>query len=383
MESFNFKLLKQDKNSQARFGIISTPHGEIETPVFMPVGTQGTVKALSSEDLKSLGIKIYLGNAYHLYLRPGHKLIAQAGGIHKFASWDGAILTDSGGFQVFSLNPLAKVTEEGVIFQSHIDGSYHQFTPEKVMEIENDLGADIIMVLDECAPYPCSFEYAQKSTDLTFRWAERCKKEWENLNSKQALFAIVQGSTYPELREKSAQELKELNFPGYAIGGLSVSEPKSSMFETIEIVNNILPEEKPRYLMGVGTPKDIVKAVSLGIDMFDCVLPTRNARNGTVFTKNGKLIIKGAQFIADFSPIEEGCKCLTCQNYTRAYLRHLFQVSELTVLRLATIHSLYFYSNLMKEIREAIREGNFEEWKREFLENFQEEEEGGGRNGLE
>ena len=370
-----------DKKTLARAGVISTPHGEIETPVFMPVGTLGSVKTLSSLDLKDIGAEIILGNSYHLYLRPGHDLIAQAGGLHKFISWDRAILTDSGGFQIFSLNPLAKVEEEGVTFQSHIDGSYHLFTPEKVIEIQKVLGADIIMTLDECAPYPCSHEYAKKSNDLTLKWAERCLNEHQKSNSQniygncQALFGIVQGSTYPQLREKGAKRLVELDFPGYALGGLSVGEPKSSTLEMIELVNSILPEEKPRYLMGAGTPEDIIDAVKRGIDMFDCVLPTRNARNGMVFTRFGKLPLRNAEYAYDFSPIDDKCQCLTCRNYTRAYLRHLVNVGEISGLRLTTIHSLFFYITFMQEIRKAILEENFEKWSQDFLKGYKSSEE--------
>jgi queuine tRNA-ribosyltransferase len=346
----------------------------------MPIGTQGSVKTLSSEDLKEVGARIILGNSYHLYLRPGHDLILQAGGLHSFMSWDGPILTDSGGYQIFSLNSLAKVSEEGVRFQSHWDGSYHDFTPARVIEIQRALGGDIIMILDECVSYPATPEQAKRACDFSLDWAKRCKEEHLKFNSlsslrtPQALFGIIQGSTYPELREESARSTVDLDFPGYSIGGLSVGEPKTTMFEIIDMVCQILPEDKPRYLMGAGTPADIVKAVERGIDMFDCVLPTRNARNGTVFTKKGKLPLRNAEFAYDFSPIDPDCDCVTCRNYTRAYIRHLIQVGEITGLRLASLHSLHFYMSLMQEIREAISHGNFAQWKVTFLEGYASED---------
>ncbi|MGB8656584.1 MAG: tRNA guanosine(34) transglycosylase Tgt [Candidatus Zixiibacteriota bacterium] len=375
MDDFEFSVVKKDKNSGARVGVIRTPHGEVNTPVFMPVGTQASVKTLSSEDLKDVGAEMILGNTYHLYLRPGHQLVEKAGGLHKFMSWDRPILTDSGGFQVFSLNSLTKTSEEGVRFQSHLDGSYHLFTPEKVMEIEHALGADVIMALDEPAFYPCSFEQAERANRLTVNWAKRCKQTHEEMNRKafkhgQALFGIIQGGTYPELRKRSAQSLVEMDFPGYAIGGLSLGEPKSNTWEMVELSAERIPTEKPRYLMGVGTPEDIVEAVSRGVDMFDCVLPTRNARNASVFTRYGKLIIKNAEYAEDFFPIDQECGCSTCRNYSRAYLRHLFNTGEISVLRLSTIHSLYFYMELTRSAREAILSDSFPEWKREFLETY-------------
>lgn len=376
-----FRLIRKDRNTSARAGEISTPHGKVQTPIFMPIGTQGSVKTLSSEDLKEVGAQLILGNSYHLYLRPGHTLILQAGGLHKFMGWEGPILTDSGGYQVFSLNTLAKVTEEGVRFQSHWDGSYHDFTSTKVIEIQRALGGDIIMALDECVPYPSTFEQSKRACDFTLDWAQRCKMEHQKFNSQselgspQALFGIIQGSTYPHLREESARSIVDLDFSGYAIGGLSVGEPKTAMFEIIDMVCRILPEDKPRYLMGAGTPADIVKAVERGIDMFDCVLPTRNARNGTVFTPKGKLPLRNAEFAYDFSPIDPGCDCVTCRNYTRAYIRHLIQVGEITGLRLASLHSLHFYMSLMQEIRETISNGNFVQWKEKFLEGYASEDE--------
>ena len=376
MDTFEYKVIKKDKYSNARVGVMKTPHGEVHTPVFMPVGTQASVKTLSSEDLKDIGAEMILGNTYHLYLRPGHLLIEKAGGLHKFMSWEQPILTDSGGYQVFSLNSLTKTSEEGVRFQSHLDGSYHMFTPEKVMEIEHSLGADIIMCLDEPAFYPCSFEQAEKASELTLNWAKRCKSEHEEIIAKgfkheQALFGIIQGGTYPELRKISAETLTELDFPGYAIGGLSLGEPKSNTMEMVELSLTFIPFEKPRYLMGVGTPEDIVDSIERGIDMFDCVLPTRNARNASLFTRYGKLIIKNSAYIDDFSPIDPDCGCSTCRNYTRAYLRHLFNTGEISALRLTTIHSLYFYMELMRNAREAILSDGFLDWKMEFLKKYQ------------
>jgi queuine tRNA-ribosyltransferase len=371
-----FNLIKKDKDTSARIGEISTYHGKFQTPVFMPIGTQGSVKTLSSEDLKEVGARIILGNSYHLYLRPGHNLILEAGGLHKFMNWDGPILTDSGGYQVFSLNPLAKVTVEGVRFQSHWDGSYHHFTPEKVIEIQRALDSDIIMTLDECVSYPASQQQAQRACEFSLDWAEKCKTEHQRFNSQsslgtpQTLFGIIQGSTYPPLREECARSIMDLDFPGHAIGGLSVGEPKTVMFQIIKMLCQILPQDKPRYLMGSGTPADIVRAVGKGVDMFDCVLPTRNARNGTVFTQKGKLPLRNAEFASDFSPIDPTCDCVTCRNYTRAYIRHLIQVGEITGLRLATLHSLHFYMRLMEKIRETIKEGGFARWKDNFLAEY-------------
>jgi queuine tRNA-ribosyltransferase len=376
LDNFEFKIIKKDKNSGARVGLIKTPHGEVNTPVFMPVGTQASVKTLSSEDLKEIGSELILGNTYHLYLRPGHQLVQKAGGLHKFMSWERPILTDSGGFQVFSLNSLTKITQEGVRFQSHLDGSYHLFTPEKVVEIQNALGADIIMVLDEPISYPCTMQEADRANKLTLNWAQRCKQAHKELEDKgykhkQALFGIIQGSTYPELRKISAEALMKMDFPGYAIGGLSVGEPKTTTFQMVDLCNSYIPEEKPRYLMGVGMPEDMLEAISLGIDMFDCVLPTRNARNASLFTSLGKLIIKNSKYSDDFSPVDPECGCLTCRNYTRAYLRHLFNTGEVSALRLATLHSLYFYMDLMRRARNAILEDRFVEWRRDFMKKYQ------------
>lgn len=356
-------------HSSARAGVLSTPHGAVETPVFMPVGTQGTVKTLSPKDLRDAGAQIVLGNTYHLYLRPGSDVIAEAGGLHSFMSWEGPLLTDSGGYQVFSLADLNKITEDGVTFQSHWDGSYHLFTPEKVIQVQIALGADIIMILDECTPYPCSYEYARRSNDMTLRWAQRCRIEHNNKDG-QALFGIVQGSTFPDLRERSAKALVDIGFDGYAIGGLAVGEPKSVMYEMIEAAVAHLPQGHPRYLMGVGKPEDLVRGVSSGLDMFDCVIPTRNGRNGTLFTYRGKLVVKNAEYAKDFEPIDRTCSCYTCRTFTRAYLRHLFHAGEMLAPRLATLHNIHFFLDLMKQMREAILEGCFLSWRTDFEENY-------------
>ncbi|MFH0930610.1 MAG: tRNA guanosine(34) transglycosylase Tgt [Candidatus Zixiibacteriota bacterium] len=372
MNSFDFKIVKNDEKSSARVGWLNTPHGEINTPVFMPVGTQASIKTLCSKEMEDLGAELILGNTYHLYLRPGHKLIERAGGLHKFMSWKKPMLTDSGGYQVFSLNPLAKVSGEGVSFKSYLDGSSHQFTPEKVIEIQHSLGADIIMPLDECVPYPSSYPFTRRATEFTMDWAKRSKFEHEKneKKEKQTLFGIIQGGIYPNLRELCASFMVDLDFSGLALGGLSVGEPKDMRLEIVDQTLKYLPEDKPRHLMGVGTPEDIVEGVSVGVDMFDCVLPTRNARNGTIFTRKGKMIIKSARYAEDFSPIDENCDCLACKNYSRAYIRHLFQSGEIAGLRLATIHSLYFYLSLMKEVREAILQGFFTKWRKQFLEEY-------------
>ncbi len=368
---FQFRVVKEDRHTSARAGVLCTPHGEIPTPVFMPVGTQGTVKTLSQQELAVAGAGIILGNAYHLYLRPGMETIREAGGLHRFIGWDRALLTDSGGYQVFSLADLNRITEEGVAFQSHIDGGHHLFTPEKVMEIEHTLGADIIMAFDECAPYPCTHEYAKQSHERTLRWAERCLEHLETLSDReerpnQALFGIVQGSVFPDLREQSAKALSAMDFPGYAIGGLSVGEPKPVMLDMLETVLPHLPTEKPHYLMGIGYPEDLVECVARGMDMFDCVVPSRYGRNGTVFTRRGKLVVKNAPYARDFSPIDPECPCPVCRNYTRAYLRHLFQAGEILALRLATLHNIYFFMEMMHEMREAILHDLFSEWSEQF-----------------
>ncbi len=352
-KKFSFKLLKTATDSKARLGIITTDHGTIETPVFMPVGTQAAVKTLTPEELKENNTSIILSNAYHLFLRPGNKLIKNMGGLHKFMHWNGPILTDSGGFQVFSLKKLAKIKEEGVYFNSHIDGSKCFLSPEISMEIQQDLGADIAMVFDEPVPYPSSYEYAKNSNEMNSRWAERCKESHREEN--QALFGIVQGGMFKDLRKQSAEKILEIGFDGYAIGGLSVGEPKDLMFELVDCTAPLLPEDKPRYIMGVGTPTDIIKGILCGIDMFDCVIPTRNARNGTLFTSEGKVIIKNSKYTNDESPLDPNCLCYTCRHYSRAYLRHLFTAQEILSLRLNTVHNIYFYNNLMKQIREEIK----------------------------
>jgi queuine tRNA-ribosyltransferase len=334
------------------------------------VGTQATVKALSPEELKDeVKAQIILSNTYHLYLRPGSKLIKEAGGLHKFMNWDRAILTDSGGFQVFSLGPLRKISEEGVEFKSHLDGSKHFLSPEKAIEIQMDLGSDIMMAFDECVEYPATYEYTKKSMELTTRWARRCKEAHKN-TEKQGLFGIVQGGMYRDLREKSAQDLIDMNFPGYAIGGLSVGEPKELMYEVLDYTAGILPENKPRYLMGVGSPDYLIEAVLRGIDMCDCVLPTRIARNGTAMTSKGKLVVRNAEYEKDFSPIDKNCDCYTCKNFTRAYIRHLLKVNEILGPRLLSIHNLRFLTNLMERVRIEIEHDNLLNFKTEFYEQY-------------
>lgn len=351
-KTFGFELIKTASDSNARLGTITTRHGTIDTPVFMPVGTQATVKTLTSEELKEHNTSIILSNTYHLFLRPGNKLIKEMGGLHKFMHWNGPILTDSGGFQVFSLNKLAKIREEGVYFNSHINGSKCFLSPEISMEIQQDLGSDIAMVFDEPVPHTSSYEYTMKSNKMSSRWAKRCKEHHHIDN--QALFGIVQGGMFKDLRKQSAEFLLEVGFDGYAIGGLSVGEPKDLMIEMVNHTIPILPEDKPRYIMGVGKPSDIIIGVLNGIDMFDCVIPTRNARNGTLFTSTGKVVIKNAKYFNDKSPLDPNCSCYTCRHYSRAYLRHLFVAQEVLSLRLNTIHNICFYNTFMKEIREAI-----------------------------
>ena len=369
-----FELIHTDVNSKARAGLIHTDHGDIETPVFMPVGTQGTVKTLSPRDLHEVKASIILGNTYHLYMRPGHKLIEKLGGLHKFIGWDGAILTDSGGFQVFSLKDLRKIDEEGILFQSHLDGSTHKFTPELVLEIQRSLGSDIMMVLDECPPYPSTYEYALKSNELTVKWAQKQREifaDWQPLyGHNQWLFAIVQGSTFKDIREQSARALVGLDFPGYAIGGLAVGEPKETMFDITDFCTQILPENKPRYLMGVGMPADILEAIERGVDMFDCVIPTRNARNGTVFSWQGKMVLKSARFKQDAHPIDKNCHCYTCRNFSRAYLRHLYNANEILGLTLATVHNVYFYLELVRRARRHILNNEFKSWKQQILQEI-------------
>ncbi len=367
---FGFELIKEDASSNARLGRVTTPHGEFSTPVFMPVGTRASVKGLTPEELKEIGAEIILANTYHLYLRPGHDVIRELGGLHAFMHWDGPILTDSGGFQVFSLGKLRSITEEGVAFSSHLDGSRYVLTPEGAVDIQEALGSDIIMPLDECTPYPAERAYAQSSMEMTHRWALRCKGA--RTPGGPALFGIVQGGMYADLRKRSAEGLVEEGFEGYALGGLSVGEEKPLMQEMVEATVQFLPRNSPRYLMGVGTPEDLVFGVSRGIDMFDCVMPTRNARNGTLFTRRGKLVIKNARYERDPKPVDPQCGCYTCANYSRAYLRHLYMAEEILSSRLNTIHNLYYYTRLMEGMREAVAEDRFEGFKKDFLEGIEE-----------
>ena len=369
MAAVTYELIKICKQSGARLGRLHTPHGIIETPTFMPVGTQASVKGISPDELRALNAGIILSNTYHLYLRPGHELIREAGGLHRFMNWDKPILTDSGGFQVFSLSKLRKITEEGVQFRSHIDGSKHFLSPEKVMEIENALGADIIMAFDECAPYPADYEYTKKSMYLTSRWAERCLKA-HTQTQQQALFGIVQGGMYADLRKISARDLVSLDFPGYGIGGLSVGEPAELMYQMLEETVPVLPENKPRYLMGVGSPDYLIEGAIRGIDMFDCVLPTRIGRNGTVMTSKGRVIVRDAKYSRDFTPMDEECSCFACRNHTKAYVRHLLKAGEMYGLRLTTIHNLSFLINLMKSIRCAILEDRLLDFRKEFYAKY-------------
>jgi len=371
----NFIIEKKDSKSKARAGYFYTNHGIVKTPVFMPVGTQGTVKAVNKLFLENdIDAKIILGNTYHLYLRPGTETIEQAGGLHKFINWGRAILTDSGGFQIHSLSELRKIKKEGVEFKSHIDGSKHYFTPEKVIKIQRTLGADIMMPLDECTSFPCEYEYALKSMELTSEWALLNKTAFENTSSfygyQQFLFGIIQGSVYKDLREKSANDLVKLDFDGYSIGGLAVGEPIEVLYDIVDYTTDFIPENKPRYLMGVGRPENILEAIERGVDMFDCVMPTRNARNAYLFTSNGIITIKNAQYKNDFNPIDEDCNCYTCKNFTRAYLRHLFIAKELLAFELASIHNLNFYVNLINEARKQIIIGNFNEWKNNIIQKI-------------
>jgi queuine tRNA-ribosyltransferase len=371
---FKFELVALDSKTSARAGLIYTDHGVIETPVFMPVGTQGTVKAVEQRELVEIGAQIILGNTYHLYLRPGTDVILKAGGLHKFIGWERGILTDSGGFQIFSLAQFRKISKEGVKFQSHIDGSYHFFTPESIIDIQRILGSDIMMCLDECTPYPCDYDYAFKSNQLTIEWAKRSRERFDNTkplySHTQAIFGIVQGSIYPEIRAKSVEELVKLDFDGYAIGGLAVGEPIETMYQIAEFTASLLPVDKPRYLMGVGTPENILEAISRGIDMFDCVIPTRNGRNATLYTREGKFSIKNAIYKEDFTPVDKDCDCYTCRSFTRAYLRHLFNADEILALQLASIHNLAFYLWLVREARSHIIQGDFLEWKDKMLQKI-------------
>ena len=366
--AITYELIKQCPHTGARAGRIHTPHGTFDTPIFMPVGTQATVKTMAPEELKEMGAGIILSNTYHLFLRPGAALVKEAGGLHKFMNWDRAILTDSGGFQVFSLGDLRKISEEGVTFRSHIDGSKKFLSPEIATKTQMDLGADIIMAFDECVPYPADFKYTRESMELTLRWAQRCKDTMTSEN--QGLFGIVQGGMYKDLRIECANRLVDMDFPGYAIGGLSVGEPKELMYEMLDITLEHMPKNKARYLMGVGTPDCLVEGVMRGIDMFDCVYPTRVARNGTAMTWNGRMVMKNAQYEHDFRPIDEQCSCYACRHYSRAYIRHLVRVNEIFGLHLLTIHNLHFLLDFMRKMREAIMEDRFPEFYRRFTSNF-------------
>jgi len=366
--------LKSCQYTKARAGAIETAHGKILTPVFMPVGTVGSVKSLSPHDLLDSGSQIILGNTYHLLLRPGMEVIESAGGLHRFMNWDGPILTDSGGYQVFSLGQLNKITEAGVIFQSNLDGSRHELSPEISMDIQRSLGADIVMAFDECTPYPVDKIVAEKSMELTHRWEARSLEHFRKGDAKygfeQHLFGIVQGSVYTDLRKESAEALIQMDFDGYAIGGLSVGEAKDDMYAMTDVVTDILPGEQPRYLMGVGKPEDLVRAVELGVDMFDCVLPTRNARHGILFTWDGPVSVKAAREKLNHEPVDQHCECYTCRNFTRSYLRHLFNANELLVYRLATIHNIHFYHQLMSSMRDAIIHDKFPAFRDEFFQRY-------------
>ena len=369
MPAITYELLHIDKNSGARRGVVHTPHGDIQTPIFMPVGTLATVKSMSPEELKNdVKAQIILSNTYHLYLRPGHELVKEAGGLHKFMNWDRPILTDSGGFQVFSLSGLRKITEEGVRFSSHLDGSKHLFTPEKVMEIEEALGSDIMMAFDECCPYPSDYEYTKKSMYRTTRWAERCKNAHTTTN--QGLFGIIQGGFYKDLRKISTDDLTAMDFPGYAIGGISVGEPKPEFLDILRYTTPLMPENKPRYLMGVGTPDYLIEASIAGIDMCDCVLPTRLARHGTALKSKGKLVIRNATYERDWGKLDEECDCYTCQNYTRAYIRHLVKTNEILGIRLISLHNLRFLTRLMEQVREAIEQDDLLGFREQFYKKY-------------
>ena len=365
-----YELIHECKQTGARRGVIHTPHGDIQTPVFMPVGTQATVKSMTPEELKKMvGAQIILSNTYHLYLRPGQDIVKEAGGLHNFMKWDRPILTDSGGFQVFSLGALRTISEEGVEFKSHLDGSKHFFSPESVMKIEEDLGADIIMAFDECVEYPATYEYTKQSMERTTRWAKRCKEAHTTVE-KQALFGIIQGGFYKDLRKKSAEDLVSLDLPGYAIGGISVGEPKEEFLDILNYTTPLMPKDKPRYLMGVGTPDYLIEAVLSGIDMCDCVLPTRIARNGTALTSHGKVVVRNATYERDWNPLDNNCDCYTCKNYTRAYIRHLIKANEILGVRLLSIHNLRFMTNLMERVKIEIEHDNLQNFKEEFFKQY-------------
>src|SRR5690625_1617885 len=364
-----YELIKTCRQTGARLGKVHTPHGSFDTPMFMPVGTLATVKTMSPEELKMMDAQIILANTYHLWLRPGEDIVEEAGGLHKFMNWDGPILTDSGGFQVFSLSDMREITEEGVHFRHHLSGEKLFFSPEIAMNIQNALGSDIMMVLDECPPYPASFEYMKSSVKRTSRWAERSLKAHKRKND-QALFGIIQGGEYEELRRQSAQDLISLDFPGYAIGGLSVGEPKDIMNRISAFTTPLMPNNKPRYLMGVGSPGSLIEGSMRGIDMFDCVLPTRIARNGTCMTSEGRLVVRNAKYARDFGPLDPNCDCYTCRNYTRAYIRHLIKTNEIFGMRLTTYHNLYFLVKLMEQVRQAIKEDRLGDFRDQFFDQY-------------
>lgn len=372
MHAVTYELLTEDTRGKARRGRLHTPHGTFETPMFMPVGTQATVKTLSPEELYEMGSQVILANTYHLFLRPGSGLIQRAGGLHRFMNYNRGMLTDSGGFQVFSLGAMRKITEEGVLFRSHIDGSKQFLSPEVSMRVQEELGADIAMAFDECIPYPSDETYTKRSTDRTLRWARRSLEA--HTRPDQALFGIVQGGMYPQLRRESVLGLQELDFAGYGIGGLSVGEPKPLMYDILDRTTDLMDKRKARYLMGVGTPDCLVEGVNLGVDMFDCVFPTRVARNGTAMTRHGRLVIRNAVYAEDFRPIDEECQCYTCRNFSRAYVRHLFKAEETFGLRLVSIHNLHFLLDFARRMREAIEQGRFQEFRRDFWDNWEEKD---------
>ncbi|PIC98835.1 MULTISPECIES: tRNA guanosine(34) transglycosylase Tgt [unclassified Sporosarcina] len=369
MAAITYEHIKTCKQTGARLGIVHTPHGSFETPAFMPVGTQATVKTMAPEELKAMGAGIILSNTYHLWLRPGNEIIKEAGGLHKFMNWDRPILTDSGGFQVFSLSKFRDIKEEGVHFRNHINGDKLFLSPEKAMEIQNDLGADIMMAFDECPPFPATHEYMKASVERTSRWAERCLEAHGRPND-QGLFGIVQGGEFEDLRKQSARDLVSMDFPGYAIGGLSVGEPKDIMNKVLDFTTPLLPQDKPRYLMGVGSPDSLIDGAIRGIDMFDCVLPTRIARNGTLMTSEGRLVVKNAKYERDFGPLDPNCDCYACKNYSRAYIRHLIRAGETFGIRLTSYHNLHFLLNLMEQVRQAIREDRLGDFREEFFEQY-------------
>jgi queuine tRNA-ribosyltransferase len=364
---FSFEVIVQSSESRARAGLLQTTHGTVETPIFMPVGTLGSVKSLSPDELTENGAQIILGNTYHLYLRPGCEVIGKFQGLHGFMNWSKPLLTDSGGFQVFSLAKLAKISQEGVTFQSHIDGSKHQLTPEKVIEIQTCLDSDIMMCLDQCLEYPATWEQCRAALEITTQWAQRCRQTWQfSQNGRNALFGIVQGGMFKDLRRRSAEELMQMDFNGYAVGGLSVGEPREAMMETAEFTLPLLPQTRPRYIMGVGTPENLVELAALGADMFDCVLPTRNARNGQMFTQYGTINISNSRYKDDTDPLDSDCRCYTCRNYSRAYLRHLYLSRELLAYRLNTVHNIHYFISFIRRLRAAILADAFESFRKDF-----------------